>query len=365
LSMPVYIQSAVAISPQDTFLVQALHTRHFSRALHEEPGERGYFQALHPEYRDYINPAALRRMSPVIRMGLAASKVCMEQAGIDKPDAILVGTGLGCVRDTVKFLSQLIENREQLLNPTAFIQSTHNTVSGQIALMLGCRAHNLTFSQNNISFETALLEGMILLEEGAAKHILLGGIDELVDESFDLMQKAGCVNGRMGEGSNFFIISPERSGESLARIDGLEIINQCKDPGVLSGQIKSFLAKRNLTVEDIDLMISGRNTDEHDNPFFRQVEELFTKGVVIGYKHLVGQYYTSSAFATWLAARIIRDNAIPDSLRISGSESSKSEHQPVSGTFVEPIRRILLFNQDKGRDFTWSLISHPDIEGDK
>ena len=91
-------------------------------------------------------------MSPVIRMGLTASMVCMEKAGLEKPDAILVGSGLGCVRDTAKFLNQVIDNQELLLNPTAFIQSTHNTVSGQIALMLGCRAYNLTFSQNNHLF---------------------------------------------------------------------------------------------------------------------------------------------------------------------------------------------------------------------
>ena len=231
--MPVYIQAAQAISPQDTFHGSSRLSGGFSKIEFQPLPGPGFYNCMHPDYKQFIDPMVLRRMSPVIRMGLAASKVCMEEAGIEKPDAILVGTGLGCVRDTAKFLRQVIENGELLLNPTAFIQSTHNTVSGQIALMLACRAYNLTFSQNSLSFETALLEGMMLLGEGEASHILLGGIDEVVEESYQLMKQNGCVNSPMGEGSNFFVISSQRSDKSLARIDGMEILNRACKPGKL------------------------------------------------------------------------------------------------------------------------------------
>ncbi|MCP4311177.1 MAG: hypothetical protein GY790_07950 [Bacteroidetes bacterium] len=355
--MPVYIQSAKAISPQDTFRVDSLHAGSFHPG--EQPSEKGYFTALHPDYKEFINPTALRRMSPVIRMGLAASKVCMEQAGIEKPDAILVGTGLGCVRDTAKFLNQVIDNREQLLNPTAFIQSTHNTVSGQIALMHGCREHNLTFSHNSISFEAALLEGIMMLDGGEAENILLGGIDEVVDESWQLMQKSGCLTGPAGEGSNFFVISSGRSAGSMARVDGMEILNRCEETGELTGRIQSFLASRGLSVDDIDLLVSGRYGNDSDRAYYGEVERLFDPGVVVGYKHLVGEYDTAPAFATWLAARIIRDHVTPSAVQIS-REDPGSEARVVSRPEGDPVRRALLFNQNKGRDFSWILLSHPD-----
>ena len=355
--MPVFIQSAEAISPQDTFQPagpQAESPRAGNTPEIEFrplPGE-GYHNCIHPDYKQYINPTALRRMSPLIRMGLAASKICVEKAGIEKPDAILVGSGLGCVRDTVKFLNQLIENQETLLNPTAFIQSTHNTVSGQIALMLDCRAHNLTFSQESISFETALLEGMLLLNEDKATNILLGGIDEVVEESFQLMERNACVNGPMGEGSNFFVVSSERSAKSMARMDGLKILNHCK-PGDISRHTGDFLASRGLAFDDIDLLVSGRNGDGNSGEIYAPVEQLFHPSKLAEYKHLVGEYNTASAFAMWLAAGIIRDQHIPDAI-LSGRSGNK-EDAPRSG----PIRRVLLFNQNKARDFSWILLSHP------
>ena len=184
--MPAYIHSAEAITPQPTFRTDAW----MSATIRPE---KGYFTCLHPDYRQLIHPTSLRRMSPVIRMGLAASRICMEKAGITRPDAILTGSGLGCVRDTVRFLNQIIENDEQLLNPTAFIQSTHNTVSGQIALLLACKAHNLTFSQKTLSFESALLEALLLLREDPGQNILVGGIDEITGESYELLLQAGCA----------------------------------------------------------------------------------------------------------------------------------------------------------------------------
>ncbi len=353
--MPVFIQSAEAISPQDTFqpsISQAQAGKAQGIEFRPLPGE-GYHNCIHPDYKQYINPTALRRMSPLIRMGLATSKICVEKAGIEKPDAILVGSGLGCVRDTVKFLNQLIENQETLLNPTAFIQSTHNTVSGQIALMLGCRAHNLTFSQDSISFQTALLEGMLLLDEDKAKNILLGGIDEVVEESFQLMDKNGCVNGPMGEGSNFFLISSEQSAKSMARLDGLQILNRC-EPGDVSKLTSDFLVSRGLAVDDIDLLISGRNAEEKSGEFYTRVEQLFHPSKLAEYKHLVGEYNTASAFAMWLATGVIRDNYVPDVL-LSGRSGNRDDAPQ-----TRPIRRVLLFNQNKGRNFSWILLSHPD-----
>lgn len=330
--------------------MDALSSTSFSIA--EPLSDQGYFSALHPNYKDYINLAALRRMSPVIRMGLASSKVCMEQAGLDLPDAILVGTGLGCVRDTAKFLNQVIDNKEELLNPTAFIQSTHNTVSGQIALLLGCRAYNLTFSQKSISFQTALLDGMLMLEEGEAGSILLGGIDEVVDESFQLLEKNGCLVGPAGEGSNFFVLSSRSSEKCLARVDGLEIISVCSDKEEIIARTHSFLASKALETKDIDVFISGQNCDTGMQEIYRLVEQLFDPAKVVGYKHLVGEYDTAIAFATWLGARIINDNVVPESLQINENKEGQMDRGP--------YRRVLIFNQSKGRDLSWILLSHPE-----
>ncbi len=95
---------------------------------------------------------ASRRMSRIIKMGVCAAMKCLQDAEIKNPDAIITGTGMGCIEDTGKFLSSYIENEEKLLNPTPFIQSTHNTVGAAIALMLKCHNYNNTLWSQGIFF---------------------------------------------------------------------------------------------------------------------------------------------------------------------------------------------------------------------
>ena len=56
------------------------------------------------------------------------------------------------------FLRKMIEFEEKMLSPTAFIQSTHNTVGAQIALLLKCHHYNNTIVHRAFSFENALTE---------------------------------------------------------------------------------------------------------------------------------------------------------------------------------------------------------------
>jgi 3-oxoacyl-[acyl-carrier-protein] synthase II len=352
--MPVYIQSAEAISPQATFQ---------SDSFLADPvmPDRDYFSCIHPEYKQFINPASLRRMSTVIRMGLATSKVCLENSGIGQPGAILIGSGLGCVHDTAKFLNQINENNEQLLNPTAFIQSTHNTVSGQIALMLGCKAYNLTFSQKSISFETALLDAIMLLNENRAQTALVGGIDEIVEESFGLLVQGGCAKGQMeedilnsttpgavaGEGASFFVLSNEKTGQSMVRIDDLEIVNRCQEVQELKNRLEAFLARNGMSADGLDLVVSGKNGDARYSGIYDAIHQWFSGSIITGYKHLVGEHDTASAFGMYLASKIIHRNEVPEAVRING----KSRKRVSNG---------LVFNYNKDQDFTFTLLSKPD-----
>ncbi len=86
---------------------------------------------------------------------------------------------MGCMIDSEKFVSAIIDNKEQYLTPTSFIQSTHNTVAGQIALGMSCKAYNFTYVHSSISFESALLDAKLQLENEEAQHILVGGVEEL------------------------------------------------------------------------------------------------------------------------------------------------------------------------------------------
>src|ERR1043165_3292292 len=163
--MEAYITGMGIISPQKTF-----DTNDF---LAEIVGHNALsLRCIEPSYKEFLNPTLARRMARIIKMSIAASSVCFKDAKVEVPDAIMTGTALGCLEDTEKFLLAIIENDEQFLTPTSFIQSTHNTVSAQIALQLKCMNYNFTYVHKGFSFESAVLDGMMTLAEGEAKNVL-------------------------------------------------------------------------------------------------------------------------------------------------------------------------------------------------
>src|SRR5690606_9380936 len=145
--------------------------------------------AQQPSYKELIAPGMSRRMAKGIKMSIYAANQAIQEAQISDLDAILVGTSMGCIEDSEKFLQSVIENDEEYLTPTAFIQSTHNTVAGQLALHWKSNAYNFTFVNGGSSFESALFDAMMQIRFHGAKKILLGGVDEIGSYTYSLFQK--------------------------------------------------------------------------------------------------------------------------------------------------------------------------------
>ena len=61
--------------------------------------------------------------------------------------------------------AKMVDSNESALNPTPFIQSTHNTIGSQIALLLQCQGYNQTYTQRAFSFENVLLDAILELKE--------------------------------------------------------------------------------------------------------------------------------------------------------------------------------------------------------
>lgn len=308
--MNIYIQSSESISPQKTFNINNILTDII-------PLDKEYFLCLTPDFKEYLDVKLLRRMSKILKIGVTTAKKCVEKSNINMPDAIIVGTGLGCIEDTTKFLNQIIENDEQLLNPTPFINSTHNTISGQIALYLQCKNYNLTFTQNALSFETALIDGIMLLNDLDANNILIGGIDEITEESFELVNLSGCINQnfneKLGEGGTFFIISNQKNENTNIEIVDIQILNYFTEFNEINIFISSFLNKNNLSIKDIDFVVNGMNGKNDLNPLYIDLNNLFSNSNIINYKHLVGEYNTAFSFGMYLANNILINNRIPES----------------------------------------------------
>lgn len=297
-------------------------------------------------------------MGHMIKMGVAAAKDCLNKARIEMPGAIITGTALGCLEDTITFLARIIEQNEELLPPTAFIQSTHNTVAAQIALMLKCHGYNNTFVHKGISFESALLDAIMLLNEQEADHILVGGTEEMVDASFKVLTRLGLFKkwpvsnlslfsseskGTIGgEGAVFFLLTDKASAENLAELTAVKTLFHVND---IATGITKFLAENALSMDDIDLVITGKNGDLNNDAVYKHLDvSLFKHTAIANYKHLCGEYATSSSFALWLAANVIKEGIMPEIISESGSKKTSPKKVLIYNHYLHKYHSLMLLS---------------------
>lgn len=350
---PLHITGLGIISPQKTW-----DNGHFLEEV--AAVETNYLRSMDPNYKDYVAGDMVRRMSRIIKMGIAAGKICLADAECTMPDAIITGTGLGCIEDTEKFLTNMIRNNEEFLTPTSFIQSTHNTVSAQIALLLKCHNYNFTYVHRGFSFESALLDAFVRINTGESANVLLGGMDEMTPNTFTILQRLGHYKQKpvnnlellkdhsrgaiAGEGIAFFLVSGNPGTKNYAKIEALDTFYKPKQESV-KAHISSFLEKNGKKPDQIDLVLMGINGDPANDRVYGDIREnLFTKNNQGWFKHLSGEYQTASSFGLWLAAMILKNGIVPESIRLKGNFSMKPAN-------------ILIYNHYRNLDHSLMLVS--------
>ena len=110
-------------------------------------------------------------------------------------------------------------------------------------------------------------------------------------------------------------------------------------------KILSFLTMHKLRIEDIDLVITGKNGDiTNDTIYDKLIFSVFNNTALAKYKHLCGEYPTSSSFALWLASNIIVNSELPEI---------------VMETVAKPARlkKILIYNHTLNKYHSLMLVS--------
>lgn len=135
-----------------------------------------------PDTKPYLSPMQARRMNGQMRRLVVAAKQALEQAGIDKPDAIIVGTRWGGMIPTMELLRTLVESGEKDFSPTLFMGSTHNTAASTLATLLGCHGYNCTVSEGVKSFDYARSIAIVQLLCSNIRNVLVCAYDEEAPE---------------------------------------------------------------------------------------------------------------------------------------------------------------------------------------
>jgi len=257
-----------------------------------------------PIYKELIPVMKLRRMSRIMRMSNYAALQALKQAKIEIPEAINVATGYGCMADTEKFLSTLLETDEEFSNPSAFINSTHNTLAGNLAILIGAKGQNYTFVHPENAFEHALIDANIGMEEGSFNNALLGGVDERIEILDSIYSQLS--QHKLGEGASFLSLSKNKTEQSFAKIEAIKLSTSEQSAEDFMAE---FIQENKLSEEDISLILSG--------------SEKLSNLPQVNFKAISGEYPSSTAFACSWAAHIISQQKLPSFIDLKLDNISK------------------------------------------
>ena len=353
-----YIQGLGHISSQKTY-----DNTNFLKELMTY--EDNFMPAVVPDFKQYINPVLIRRLSQSLRIGLSAAKLCTIDAMLDKPDAIITASGYGCIGDTHRFMHEIIDHGEKQLTPTFFMQSTYNALSGLIAMTMHCNNYNSTYAHRGFAFETALQDAMMQLTDAPEKRMIVGSYDEANYEQFTISQRSG-INRKepvhnlslfettgtgtlQGESAAFFALGTHVTATTYCQIKAVKMLYAPDSSAEIQQGIEAFLHENAFSVADLDLVLNGIGGDEQDDSKSKALASDYFAAIPQGlFKHLSGDYSTASSFGVWLAAMIFRHGTVPTVV----SATDTLRHAP--------IKNILVFNHFWGKCYSFILLAATD-----
>lgn len=280
----VYIKAATQISMQQP-LSEAWMT---APVEHTEP----YVRSLDPNFRDWLNPLESRRMGKILKRALVTAQKVMHDSGVQQPDAVITGTGLGCIENTELFLDQLCREGEEMLKPTYFMQSTHNTISSLISIHDHLHGYNTTYSHKSVSFDSALLDAFTQLRLGDIRTALVTGNDEMTPSYFNILQRAGYV-GQPGQ-----VAAGETSVAMMLTTDPADALCEIEEVSMSVRGVQQPLAPA-------DLLVLGTNGVPQNDQLYREVAQQMPGVETFEYKRLFGESYTVSGLGVYAAAHLL------------------------------------------------------------
>lgn len=296
--------------------------------------DQAYVRAQEPDNKEFILPSEARRMSKILKRTICTAISSLNQAGIHNPNAIITGTGMGCMENSEKFLFDMTKFGEKCLKPTLFMQSTHNTIGSLIAIVLKCHGYNNTYSHKSISFESALLDAFVQMKLGYIKNALVGSHDEITPFTSLVLKHTHPEYKFLSETSMSSVISTD-SEKGVCEIESVEILHKSTPD-----EIATYLNE----TKDSILLLGVNGAAVNDNPYKSMIEKLTFTPRLLQFKHIFGENFSCSAAGFYAAAKILERQIIPDFF-LWGTCSSKMNND---------VPKITMVNSSV--DSTWSII---------
>ena len=296
-----------------------------------------YVRAVDPDFRQFISAGDARRMGKLLKRALATSLSALQEGGIENPDAIITGTGFGSIENTELFLDALVREGEQLLKPTQFMQSTHNTASSLIGIHTKCHGYNSTYSQKGFSFDSALYDAWMQFRIGRIASALVGSHDEMSPVFSGFVRKAGHVKeGEICSEAAVSVLMAENGNNAYCTLDGVKLFDSPSQD-----TFRQVLA--DMTAGGIDAVMTGMSGNAENDSWYGFLDAMLPGVPQLRYKPLFGVNFSSSAIGFYASACCLKKGSVPAVLTASGKA-------------IDCRKGILVVNVVEGRHYSLALL---------
>ncbi|OFX13330.1 MAG: beta-ketoacyl-[acyl-carrier-protein] synthase II, partial [Armatimonadetes bacterium RBG_16_58_9] len=237
---------------------------------------------------DYVDPKRARRMDTFVQYAAAATKMAVEDSGLDINDenaprvGVLIGSGIGGVETWETQHENLLNDGPRRVSPLFVPMLIANMASGMVAILTGAKGPNMAVVTACATACHSIGEAWHMIRRGDADAMLAGGAEaairplscagfcsmkafstrnddpEHASRPFD-KDRDGFV---MGEGSGVMVLeeleqAKSRGAKIYAEIVGYGLSADAYDMVVISAEgaarsMTGALASAGLKAEDID-----------------------------------------------------------------------------------------------------------------
>lgn len=334
-------------------------------------GLRAHKAALVRDFkaRDFISPMKMRRMNTLSRYGVAAAKLAIDDAGGQLDGArtgVALGTSFGPVQTSVEYMREYVEKGAALAPPQLFAESVANAPGSHIAIEWGFRGFNITVTQRESSALAAAMYAASQIVKGAADCALIGGVEEVNDMLYSVLDRVGALDDEMrhgfviGEGAAILVCGnagPKRyawlSGFGVGRDLTATISDWGDDPNAVADVMRRAIDDAELTPRDISAVYASANGSRRGDALEASaLQKMFGSEMppVVATKGYFGEYAAGGALQLVAAILSITDQVVHASCGFEGGQRRAAN-----------IRHVLVNSLSAGGGIVCAVLSR---EGD-
>jgi 3-oxoacyl-[acyl-carrier-protein] synthase II len=239
----------------------------------------------------YLGDKGLRSLDRLAKLLVVASRLALHDAGLKRDGAwtpaarswpervgVVVSNAYGSLEAITELDRVAVLEDARYINPSRFPLTVSNSAAGYVSIWEDLRAVNVSVSDGNCGSLDAVACADVLLDQGRADVLVVGGAEAMSEALFLAFHRLGAIGGAvstdgpcLGEGAALITLertkaAAARSARVLAEVVGYgtsfapperEGALVHATPIALEHAIAGALSDAGITAKDVDIVVSG------------------------------------------------------------------------------------------------------------